>query len=699
MLNPKSNARKATALRLNMLQKLSNKRRRKYNAGQNTWNIRVIDDIIYNEKSHVVSVFKDFLILDDNSEFLKRFYFSYESFPRLPKIIEYYIQSTITAPNFAVMNGSKIIIKGIKKKQKIGKQGDENFHPKQKQNKGLSLKNVNEEKLFTDKLKESIEKIRPSISNLDMLDLSINPNEQSTNSLVSIFQSLKTITFLNDMKVVGSVGLNAQSKINMSKIPIIKEKLSKSSKPIILDASKSRKDLDKLINDNKNGILCKSKDNKLKLRHGDFNINLHINFNTITPGVNQDKASADITHHRYSKRERDTGYLTNEDDHHLATTAGVCSSTTIKGGSMSKESTNFQSNKENIHLKTGSMGKIPISLTKSIAVVNNFNTISGMSTTQANNIRGKTSSKIFSKNGQLSNSQSKIGVTYNKLSSSIIKNQKGISISKSNYPPSKTTEKSNIMSVFIQTPSFMSTKFHPGLTSSDAAGRTCETSKAEFSRKSISRKQITSNPKNVNTKYNTIEEKQSTSKKIMISNLIGSHFRKPVGLNNPCTTITNFPCTNFKLPSQDQEQLKTLPNDIYFSKGLKITEIINCEKRSIDLENQISQQTLSTLKDNLKTKQLRKFDLNSINSDVLQAQQNIHMESSKPKDTRIKTSNIIEKIPDHRAKAESMTQQQIKGSINIHNGHSRGGSSYKMKTCSGSTNKLIQTIKKSSAKQ
>lgn len=37
-------------------------------------NIKVVNDLIYNETTHIVSVFKDYLILDDINEFLKRFY-------------------------------------------------------------------------------------------------------------------------------------------------------------------------------------------------------------------------------------------------------------------------------------------------------------------------------------------------------------------------------------------------------------------------------------------------------------------------------------------------------------------------------------------------------------------------------------------------------------------------------------------------
>ncbi len=46
----------------------------KYLTSRDFYNVKIINDIIYNECTHIVSVFKDFLIYDDISEFLKRFY-------------------------------------------------------------------------------------------------------------------------------------------------------------------------------------------------------------------------------------------------------------------------------------------------------------------------------------------------------------------------------------------------------------------------------------------------------------------------------------------------------------------------------------------------------------------------------------------------------------------------------------------------
>ena len=43
-----------------------------HNSDKDTIHRKTANDIVYNEKSHIVAVFKDYLIYDDSSEFLKR---------------------------------------------------------------------------------------------------------------------------------------------------------------------------------------------------------------------------------------------------------------------------------------------------------------------------------------------------------------------------------------------------------------------------------------------------------------------------------------------------------------------------------------------------------------------------------------------------------------------------------------------------
>lgn len=184
-----SNKEKSNFL-LSVMKILSLLRCKTYNSNQNTWNIKVIEDIIYNEKSHLVSIFKDYLIYDDNSEFLKRFYFTKESQQRIPKIIEYYVNNTYITPNYSYLNGSKIILKGLKKKIKLDKsiKENENKNKKSKNNfNTINIRGKEEEKIFTEKLMEEIDKIKPVKSSIYIGDKS--KNELKGNQL-----KLKTLT-------------------------------------------------------------------------------------------------------------------------------------------------------------------------------------------------------------------------------------------------------------------------------------------------------------------------------------------------------------------------------------------------------------------------------------------------------------------------------------------------------------------------
>ena len=83
------------------------------------YNIKVINEIICNESSHVVAMFKDYLINGDYSEFLNRYYKLNESFKHLPKIFEYYDSCSVIFPNYVILPESKYIYKNIQRKQRV----------------------------------------------------------------------------------------------------------------------------------------------------------------------------------------------------------------------------------------------------------------------------------------------------------------------------------------------------------------------------------------------------------------------------------------------------------------------------------------------------------------------------------------------------------------------------------------------------
>jgi hypothetical protein len=74
---------------------------------------------MYNEQTRVVALFKDYLIIDDHSEFLKRLYYQNESFSRLPRIFEFYERYSQVFPNYVLLPENKYMFKNIERKQRL----------------------------------------------------------------------------------------------------------------------------------------------------------------------------------------------------------------------------------------------------------------------------------------------------------------------------------------------------------------------------------------------------------------------------------------------------------------------------------------------------------------------------------------------------------------------------------------------------
>jgi hypothetical protein len=90
---------------------------KKYLTSQDYYNSKIVSDVMYNENRHIVSVFKDYLIFDDFSEYLKRFYSDQESVERLPKVFEFYEKYSKVFPNYVALPGeSKYMFKNIERK-------------------------------------------------------------------------------------------------------------------------------------------------------------------------------------------------------------------------------------------------------------------------------------------------------------------------------------------------------------------------------------------------------------------------------------------------------------------------------------------------------------------------------------------------------------------------------------------------------
>ena len=133
----------------------------KYTKGEFSYDVIQTDYLLCNEKCRVVARFKDFLVLDDNTEFFRRFYTSEESRPRLRNILNFYETYSKIFPNYMILPENEYLYRNIRKKQKmidafnqIKLEEEEN---RKNLNIGLKSKNKNENNniVFDDKIKQS----------------------------------------------------------------------------------------------------------------------------------------------------------------------------------------------------------------------------------------------------------------------------------------------------------------------------------------------------------------------------------------------------------------------------------------------------------------------------------------------------------------------------------------------------------------
>ena len=133
---------------------------KKYTSGNFSYHKILANNLIFNDTCRIVARFKDYLIFDDNTEFLRKFYSGEDSHPRLDRILTFYETYSKIFPNYMILKESKYLYRNIRKKQKMIdavneiKREEEENRKKMKLNDGKINKEINE--LFTKKVKEEI---------------------------------------------------------------------------------------------------------------------------------------------------------------------------------------------------------------------------------------------------------------------------------------------------------------------------------------------------------------------------------------------------------------------------------------------------------------------------------------------------------------------------------------------------------------
>ena len=158
--------------------------------------VKIINDILYNEKTHYVEAFKEYLIYEDYNEFLKRFYKTSDLNIKLPKILIFYEKYSKIYANYTVIPESKYMYKNIKRKQKM---------IDQMQNNGNNDSELEEDEESNEEMSNTVfsSKIMNSIyrKTLSTLNKSENGNsEQSINDFVNKINNIEIKASNNCLK-------------------------------------------------------------------------------------------------------------------------------------------------------------------------------------------------------------------------------------------------------------------------------------------------------------------------------------------------------------------------------------------------------------------------------------------------------------------------------------------------------------------
>ena len=176
----------------------------KYKIDNTIYALNVIDNIIFNEKSHLVSTFKDYLILDDEFEFMKRYYNYDESIIRLKTFLNYYSKNNQQFPNYSNLKEANIIIKNIFSKQQMAEDLENSIKQRKKEKNDINQKESLSNTIFNSKVYDSIindTENHLSIFSYDKESLysgynidSRNKKEDGINKLIDHFEEIEKDT-------------------------------------------------------------------------------------------------------------------------------------------------------------------------------------------------------------------------------------------------------------------------------------------------------------------------------------------------------------------------------------------------------------------------------------------------------------------------------------------------------------------------
>ena len=95
------------------------KLRKKYNAKLQTYDTKKVNELIFNIPSHFTAIFKEYLLKEEEAEFLKRIYHKNEIDKKLKSVFNFYEKYSKIFPNYIVIPEGQYLYRNILKKQKM----------------------------------------------------------------------------------------------------------------------------------------------------------------------------------------------------------------------------------------------------------------------------------------------------------------------------------------------------------------------------------------------------------------------------------------------------------------------------------------------------------------------------------------------------------------------------------------------------
>ena len=233
----------------------------KYTSKEYSYNVLIINNILEHDKSVLVCKYKEFLVSNDNHEFLRRFYKQNENKKRLKAIISFYSDNMKIFPNYISIPENKYLYSNIRKKQYLLDHQNENkvdfgqlkFHKENGKGKLILKTNL----LFT----------KDVISDIQNFEMKNNEKDDSLFSNLSNFSKRKNVikgnnSFSKDnsksdnendtkQSIENILSILNDNKINVSDL---RQNFFIDSKPIIKQSNKiiNRKTSNNILTQKKN---------------------------------------------------------------------------------------------------------------------------------------------------------------------------------------------------------------------------------------------------------------------------------------------------------------------------------------------------------------------------------------------------------------------------------------------------------------